>query len=90
MTWEVRSARVMAWVSLAAGVGLAIACFLLAPAKVTTTERIVGHATITYEGVELVVRASFILAGIGSLILGAALWALLLVTARDAARNGSA
>jgi hypothetical protein len=84
MTWEVRAARIMAWIALAAGVGLAIACFLLAPAKVTTTERIVGHATITYEGVDIVVRESFILAGIASLVLGAALWALLLVAARMA------
>ena len=89
MSWEVRAARVMAWVTLVAGVGLAVACFVLSPAKVTTTERIVGHATITYEGVELVVRESFILAGIASLVLGAALWALLLVAARIAsARNG--
>lgn len=84
MSWEARLARVMAWVTLAAGVGLAIACFLLAPAKVTTTERIVGHATVTYEGVDIVVRESFILAGIGSLVLGAALWAGLLVLARAA------
>lgn len=84
MTWEARVARVMAWVALAAGLGLGIACFLLAPEKVTTAERIVGHATITYEGVELVVRESFILAGFASLVLGAALWALLLVTARMA------
>lgn len=84
MTWEARVARVMAWVALAAGLGLGIACFLLAPEKVTTVERIVGHATITYEGVELVVRESFILAGFASLVLGAALWALLLVTARMA------
>ncbi|HEX6206883.1 MAG TPA: hypothetical protein VF058_00845 [Actinomycetota bacterium] len=89
MSWEVRAARVMAWVTLVTGGGLGIACFVLAPAKVTTTERIVGHATITYEGVELVVRESFILAGIASLVLGAALWALLLLAARIAsARDG--
>lgn len=83
MSWERRAARIMAWVSLVAGVGLAIACFALSPVKVTTIERIVGHATVTYEGVDIVVRESFILAGIGSLVLGAALWALLLAATTD-------
>lgn len=87
MRWEVRVARVMAWVVLAAGVGLAIACFVLAPQKVTTTERIVGHATLTYEGVEIAVRESFILAGIASLVLGAALWSALLLLSRVVDRS---
>ena len=82
MTWEVRAARLMAWVSLAAGVGLAIACFLLAPEKVTTAERIVGHATITYEGTRIEVREGYVLAGIASLVLGPAVWSALRLLAR--------
>jgi len=82
MTWEVRAARIMAWVALAAGVGLAIACFLLAPEKVTTTERIVGHATITYEGTRIEIRGGYVLAGIASLVLGPAVWSALHLLAR--------
>lgn len=85
--WVLRVARWAAWTALAAGVGIAIALWVLAPQTVTTTETIVGHATATFEGVERRISAAHVVGGVASLVGGLTAWIGLLLLARIAERD---
>ena len=74
---EVRILRWVAWLALATGVGLAIALWVNSPETVTTTERVTGHGSITFEGVERTVNGSLLAGGVLSLVGGVVLWAVL-------------
>jgi predicted PurR-regulated permease PerM len=75
-------------VALLAGVGLSIALFLHVPQRVTTMERLVGHATATFEGVEARISGFFIVMGVVALVAGLVVWAGLLLLARRSEPDG--
>lgn len=88
--WATRAARWVAWAALLAGVGVAIALWILAPRTVTTTETIVGHAMVTFEGVETRIRAAYVVGGVAALVGGLTAWIGLLLLARIAERSDGA
>lgn len=77
-----RVLRVTAWLSLAAGIALAAALWATAVDRVVTEETIVGHATVTFEGVRSSVSAVKLAGGAAALVGGVNLWALSLAFLR--------
>jgi hypothetical protein len=74
MTRRVRTLRLMAWVVLAAGAAGAVLLWATARETVETTRSIVGHATLTFQDVEVRISIAKIALGLASLVLGAFLW----------------
>lgn len=68
--------RILSWVVLAAGVGGAVFLWVTAPDTVETTRRIVGHANLSFQDLEVRVSGTRIALGFASLLLGVFLWAL--------------
>jgi hypothetical protein len=70
------SLRVLAGAVLAAGVAGAVFLWLTAPDTVETTRRIVGHANLTFQDLEVRVSGARIALGFASLLAGVFLWAV--------------
>lgn len=76
MSRRTRILRAVAWVSLAAGLAGAVLLWISAREVVETTRRVVGHATVTFQDLEVRISLGRIALGLGSLVLGAFLWSL--------------
>lgn len=76
MSGHALTLRRMAWVVLAAGIVGAILLWISARETVEVTRSVIGHARLTFEDVEIRWSVARIAAGVGSLALGAFLWAL--------------
>ena len=76
MSRPTRILRVAAWGALLAGVGGAVLLWVSAREVAEITRRVVGHATITFEDLEVRISLARIALGVGSLVLGAFLWSL--------------
>jgi hypothetical protein len=76
-----RVLRAMGWVALVAGLAGAVLLWISAREVVETTRRIVGHATVEFQDLDVRISATKIALGVGALVLGAYLWALARVIA---------
>lgn len=84
--------RVLAGAVLAAGVAAAVFLWLTAAETVETTRRVVGHANLSFQDLEVRVSGARIALGFAGLLVGVFLWALARVVAdlAEAARPGPA
>jgi hypothetical protein len=71
-----RILRAAAWAALLTGLGGAVLLWVSAREVVEITRRIVGHATVTFEDLEVRISVARIALGVGSLVFGAFLWSL--------------
>jgi hypothetical protein len=76
MSREVKVLRAMAWVVLVAGLVGAVLLWITAREVVEETRRIVGHATLTFQDLEVRISVLKIALGAAILVLGLFLWAL--------------
>lgn len=86
-----KTLRFLGWAILAAGVAGAALLWLTARETVEVTRRVIGHATLTFQDLEVEVSVTKIALGAASLLLGIFLWALSRVVAElaDQARGRS-
>ncbi len=73
---NVRALRILAWAILVAGMAGAILLWAAAREAVEVTRRIYGHASVTFQDVEVRISVMKVALGFASLLLGAFLWAL--------------
>lgn len=81
MSRDVRLLRAMGWVALTAGLAGAAVLWLTARELVEETRRIVGHATLTFQDLEVRISWAKVALGAGALVVGLYLWALARVVA---------
>lgn len=84
MTREAQVLRAMAWVALVAGLAGAAVLWITAREVVEETRRIVGHATLTFQDLEVRISWAKIALGAAALVVGLYLWALARVVANAA------
>jgi hypothetical protein len=67
---------VASWAVLVAGLGGAALLWISAREVVEVTRRVVGHATITFQDLEVRISVARVALGVASLVAGFYLWAL--------------